>query len=67
MPNQLRAQSSLFKKYLRKCEDIYFVEQNMYLRIYEGTYGQRYFEMIEHLEYMILTLYLCMYALTFMV
>ena len=29
----------------------------MYLRIYEGTYGQRYFEMIEHLEYMILTLY----------
>ena len=37
-----RAQSSLSiftQKYLRKCEDTYFILQNKYLPIYEDSFG----------------------------
>ena len=44
MYNHLSTQSSLSifaQKYLRKCEDTYFILQNKYLWIYKDSFGAR--------------------------
>ena len=37
----MQSLSIVAQKYLRKCEDTYFILQNKYLRIYELTFGTK--------------------------
>ena len=39
--SKIRKKYAIISKYLRKCEDTYFILQKKYLRIYKDTFGTK--------------------------